>query len=624
MQRQAIEQGRQEALRATMADASVAVLPFRNLSHDIDNDFFSAGIAEDVLSRLALVPRLRVVSGYSSFAVKRDDATLGEIAAQLNAKLIVDGSVRQAGDQLRISARLIDTRTDSQVWAQDYDRQLDNALALQSEIASSVVAALRAELGLDIGNAPQMATSTPAAHEAYLRGRLLVRQRTPNSIRRAVDEFASAVRLDPEYALAHAELAIALELDTAFSERDAAALERIRFHARTAYALDPNLAEANAALAWVTPGAETVRYLRRAVEINPNYSDAWYWLYDFGSHALGLEERFEALMRAILLDPLSQPANWDYVFALVARGRVDDASKQIDKFDAIDSRGAILLRGLLQSLGGNTAQWFLAYLDAASDGPGELIYGNLVSWQWKWQFEQLGMVDEMLARDDVPMHDDPEFEVYFGDITRGIETAREMADANPDSWFAAMKLGQFLAHVGRLDEARPLLEGGWQRLGAPYLQGSHDLNSAILAESLIAARRAAGDDSGAQELLQIWQEGVRAHRAAGINTSYLGFYGVDYHEGITQWLAGDRAMALRLFEQAVEDGFNIPPPSAFQKDRHADPAFAKLLERQEAIKRRERHEVLAIVCDDNPYADVWQPMEITCENYRRELAATTQ
>ena len=624
LREQAVEEGRQEALQASVAGTSVAVLPFRNLSQSANSDFLSAGLAEDVLSRLALVPRLRVVSGYSSFAIQREDATLGEIAERLNAKLLVDGSVRQVGEQLRISLRLIDTRTDSQVWAQDYDRRLENVLALQSEIASSVVAALRAEIGLDIGDAPDVATSTPAAHEAYLRGRLLVRQRTPNAIRRAVEEFELAARLDPGYALAHAELAIALELDSAYSEQDAALKDRIRFHAGKAYEIDPNLAEANAAQAWVAEDEDTLRYLRRAVELNPNYSDAWYWIYVFGSSDLGLEERFDALEQSIRIDPLSQPANWDYVLALIARNRIKEATAQVDKYASLDSRGAILLRGLLESLGGNTAQWFLGYLEAASGGPEELIFGTLISWQWKWQFEQLGMVDEMLARNEGAMHDDPEFDVYFGDMARGIEEARATARAHPESWFAAMKLGQFLAHAGRLDEARPLLERGWQQLGASYLQGSHDLNSAILAESLIAARTAVGDDKGAQDLLAIWQEGIRKHRAAGITNSYLGFYGVDYHEGVARWLAGDRAGALRHFEQAVEDGFNIPPPSAFQKDRHADPAFAKLLERQDEIRRRERHEVLAIVCNGNPYADVWQPMETTCENYRRELAGATQ
>jgi TolB-like protein len=614
-----MEQARLDALHMSLAEASVAVLPFRSLGAGPGDDFLSAGIAEEVLSSLALVPRLRVISGHSSFAIQSENATVPELAERLNATLLVGGSIRKVGETLRISARLIDARSDSQLWAQDFDRRHEDVLALQSEISEAIVVALQTELGLDIGEAPELAFATsPQAHEAYLRGRLLVRQRTPNAVERAVEEFDTATRLDPEYALAHAELAIAIKLDEFFQDEDEAARERLRFHAERAYELDPDLAEANAAMAWLSDdGNDMLTYLRRAVEINPNYSDAWYWMFSLGGVRLGLRERFDALETAVRIDPLSQPANWDYIYALISRNRPDDARAQIDKYESLDARGAIFLRGVLASLGGHTSEWTFGYLKAASSGSDDLIFGRLVSWQWVWHLEHLGLIDEMLARRDSV---GPDIDAYFGDTARGIEQARNAVAERPDDWFRALHFGQILAHVGRLQEARPFLERGWQQLGETYLRSRNDLNSAILADSLIAARRAAGDTEGADRILAIWREGIKAHRAAGITATYEGWYGIDYHDGVVSWLTGDRQKALRLLRQAVEDGFTIPPRSAYQEARYSDPAFARLLDRQNEIHTRERHKVLAIVCSDNPYAEVWQPLDKTCETYRAELA----
>lgn len=617
-----IEQARLDALKMSLAEASVAVLPFRSLGADPEDEFLSAGIAEEVLSSLALVPRLRVISGHSSFAIQSETATVPELAERLNATLLVGGSVRKVGEELRISARLIDARSDSQLWAQDFDRRHEDVLALQSEISAAIVTALQTELGLDIGEAPAtVSVVSPEAHEAYLRGRLLVRRRTPNAVERAVEEFETATRLDPGYALAHAELAIAIKLDRFFQDEDEAARERFRFHAERAYELDPDLAEANAAMAWLRDdGEDKLTYLRRAVEINPNYSDAWYWMFSLGGVHLGLQERFDALGTAVRIDPLSQPANWDYIYALISRNRPDDARAQIDKYESLDARGAIFLRGVLASLGGHTSEWTFGYLKAASSGSDDLIFGRLVRWQWVWHFEHLGLVDEMLAHQDTV---GPDIDVYYGETSRGIENARNAVAEQPDDWFMAMRFGEFLAHAGRLEEARPFLERGWQQLGEAYLRSRNDTNSAVLADALIAARRAAGDTDGADRILAIWRNGIKEHRAAGITATYEGWHGIDYHDGVVSWLTGDRQKALRLLGQAVEDGFTIPPPSAYQ-ERYSDPAFARLLDRQEEIQTRERHKVLAVVCNNNPYADVWQPLGKTCETYRAELAGGSE
>jgi TolB-like protein len=621
MQAEVAEKARQEALAASPADPAIAVLSFDNQSDDTANEFLAAGISENVLSRLSLVPRLRVISGYSSFSVKEQAQSIADISERLNATWLVDGSVRRFGEQLKVSARLIDARTDSLLWAEEFIHVRDDPLAMESLISAAVVDALRSELGADIGVVPESgARPVPVAHEAYLRGRLLVRQRTPSAIGRAIEEFDAAVELDPDYALAHAELAIAIALGGQFVPDDEAQQQRARFHARRAYELDPELAESNAARAWFSESGETkLRMLHRAVELNPNYSDAWYWLYALGSTPMGLEEGFQALENAVRIDPLSQPASWDYVLALIARNRVDQAAIQIHKHESLDPRGAILLRGVLESLGGNASAWFLAYLEAASAGTEELMFGNLIGWQWKWQLERLGLIEEMLARQRQGDMMDLEFEVYFGDAEKAIEQARQMVDRDPEAWFERMRLGLYLAHVGELAEARPYLELGWKSLDGPnYLKSRNDFNSAALAESLIAARRDGNDTVGAEEILAIWKEGIKRHRAAGVTATFHSFYSIDYHDGVVAWLEGDRERSLGLLRRAVDDGFSLAPPSEFQRDRYNDPEFAALFERQAQIQARERRKVLSVVCNDNPYAEVWQPMDVTCERYREE------
>ncbi len=191
-------------------DSSIAVLAFENMSGDPEQEYFSDGIAEELLNALAREPRLRVISRSSSFAFKGRGLDIPTIAKQLNVAHVVEGSVRKAGDRIRITAQLIEAQSDSHLWSETYDRDLVDIFAVQDEISSAIVAAMTERMGLEGETASRGTVVVDRqAHEAYLRGRYLVVQRTGPSIRAARREFESAVEFEPDYALAHAELAIA-------------------------------------------------------------------------------------------------------------------------------------------------------------------------------------------------------------------------------------------------------------------------------------------------------------------------------------------------------------------------------------------------------------------------------
>jgi len=173
------------------------------MSDDAGNEYFSDGIAEELLNLLARIPRLRVISQSSSFSFKGKDFTIPQIAERLNVGFVLEGSVRKSGKQLRITAQLIEARSDTHLWSQTYDRTLDDVFAIQDEISAAIVDALKGQLKLEIGAVPKAAgTANAEAHDTVLRGRYLVAQRKPRSPVLAAAEFEKAVLLDPGFALA--------------------------------------------------------------------------------------------------------------------------------------------------------------------------------------------------------------------------------------------------------------------------------------------------------------------------------------------------------------------------------------------------------------------------------------
>jgi serine/threonine protein kinase/Tfp pilus assembly protein PilF len=291
--------------------ASVAVLPFRNMSNDAENAFFSDGIAEDLIDALARVEGLRVASRASTFRFRDSPDALKETAMALGVAAVVEGSVRRAGTKLRVSARLVDAASGFQLWSDKYDREMADVFEIQDEIVGALVAALAPALLADARAVVRRPTDNLEAYECYLRGRHYWHQRSPSTLRLAIQSFEQAIGLDPEYALAYAGLADSWALYRPYGwlPIDACRPQAERAVGQ-AMALGPDLAEVQFAQAlhilyfhrhW--RAAEP--HFARAVELNPRWSlaRAFYGVFLAGNYRAD-EARVQAAA-AIELDPLS-------------------------------------------------------------------------------------------------------------------------------------------------------------------------------------------------------------------------------------------------------------------------------------------------------------------------------
>jgi TolB-like protein/DNA-binding winged helix-turn-helix (wHTH) protein/Flp pilus assembly protein TadD len=291
---------------------SIAVLPLRNLSSDAEQEYFSEGLTDALIARLAAVEGLRVISRTSAMRYKDSRKPLPVIAKELNVDAVLEGSVLRADGKVRITAQLIEGATDRHVWARSYERDHRDILDLQNDVARDIAESIRMKMGPAAGVGPARARPlNPEAHQAYLLARYRWYTRRSDELLRAIADFQRAISLDPGYALAHAGLAdvyLVLPLLTATTQEEA--YPKAKHAAEQALALDPALAEAHNSSAyvkmylnWDFAGAE--QGFRRAIELNPGYATAHQWYSELlafqGRHAEAIAE----IRNALQLDPLS-------------------------------------------------------------------------------------------------------------------------------------------------------------------------------------------------------------------------------------------------------------------------------------------------------------------------------
>jgi len=592
-------------------EQSIAVLAFENMSADAEQEYFSDGISEELLNLLAQVPDLKVISRSSAFSFKGKDVAIPTIAKQLNVAHVLEGSVRRMGNRLRITAQLIDASSDTHLWSQSYDRELESTFAVQDEIAAAVVEAIKGRLELSGVPTPRAnATANPEAHDAYLRGRYLVVQRTQAGIEGAVREFEKAIALDPGYALAHAELAIATGLKGGLNHVDLVAT--MASHVEQAMALDPALAEIHAAEGyfwWIqTHEEKALSRFERAIQINPNYSIVYSWMATIHGSLGRYKEQFALLEKHVRLDPLSVVAASNYTAQLIARNRLAEAEQAIGRLQSISPWLAARARGALTSLGGKWANLVLSNLDALRLEPDN--QGIRVRLEGK--FAILGLEKEALA---IRARPNPWLLSVLGRSGDAIEAAEARLVEEPTSPNHRYMLGQTLADAGDYSRARPMQEEVWQQAGGRVAR--FGAVEAIDAAALIAIRRSAGDEAGALEVVAAIQDNVRRYREAGIvnGTWWRHRNRVDFEDGLASFLGGERERGLALIAKAVEDGDYIWPNLAYLQELYDDPGFVPIREMLESREARERKKFLDVVCTDNPYAAVWQPEEGTCEQF---------
>lgn len=307
------ERGPRSAFPAAAAppQRSIAVLPFANLSPDPANEYFSDGVTEEILTVLARLEDLKVISRTSAMSYKGSSKSLREIGRELGVATVLEGSVRRAGDRVRITAQLVDARTDEHLWAERYDRDLEDIFAIQTDVAERIADALRVQLTpRQRARITEVQKANPEAYEAYLKGLWFWNRRSLDNLRRAESCFEAAVEADPDLARAHAGCACAKVLQLHWgSEGDPDARDAALAEAERAIELDPNTPEAFAARAQVRifdrdwPAAE--RDFRRAIELDPGGATARQWYAEYLGCMGRFEEAFAEIERARSIDPLS-------------------------------------------------------------------------------------------------------------------------------------------------------------------------------------------------------------------------------------------------------------------------------------------------------------------------------
>jgi TolB-like protein/Tfp pilus assembly protein PilF len=322
---------------------SIAVLPMENLSNDPNQDYLADGMTEALITDLAKTGNFRVISRTSVMQYKRSGKSLRDIARELNVDRIVEGSVIKAGDEIRITAQLIDTATDEHLWAESYQRNLTDVLSLQEDVAQAIASEVKTQLGGSKGRLRPAYPVNPQAYEAFLRARQLAFQWSPESIERGIGYYKKAIEIDPGYANAHAGLAAAYGLKVLFGMASPSETWPLaRAAAERALELDDETESAHTSLGFVQAsydwnwyGAE--REFLRAIELNPgsvtaHHAYAMVCLAPQGR----LDEALAEIEQARNLDPLSAAVNLNVGDVYYFRREFEKATRQLRKTLELD------------------------------------------------------------------------------------------------------------------------------------------------------------------------------------------------------------------------------------------------------------------------------------------------
>ncbi|MBT8062769.1 MAG: hypothetical protein KJO85_08795, partial [Gammaproteobacteria bacterium] len=341
--------------KAPVNERSIAVLPFQNRSRNEDDEFFVEGVHDDLLTNLARIGDLKVISRTSVLRFKDTERPLPEIAAELGVATIMEGAVQRSGDTVRINVQLIDAQTDEHLWAEIFDREMtaNNLFAIQSEISQKIAMALKSTLSPEeqqrISDRP---TENLAAYNAFLRGRLLQSRRNSTDLDQAAIEFGRAVELDPEFALAWVGVADTAALRVGYSNLGVTQSLKIREEAvEKALALNDQLGEAHLSQAMIHSfherWEEAEASFLKAIDLSPNYARAYQWYADFVARwPARIKESLRLTEQAVSLDPLSSILQYEITEKLFFLGRFGEAEARLEKLIASDPEFPVFLTAM--------------------------------------------------------------------------------------------------------------------------------------------------------------------------------------------------------------------------------------------------------------------------------------
>jgi TolB-like protein len=382
------------AVTSSLPEKSIAVLPFVNMSSDRENEYFVDGLTEEILNRIAQINELKVPGRTSCFAFKGKNADLRQVGVSLGVAHVLEGSVRKAGDRLRIIAQLVRTSDGYHLWSQSFDRNVEDVFAIQEEIARSIADALSVELKIGGAGQAERATNDMSAYDNYLQARTLITQRSPGNMRNVIQLLEAAVQRDPKFAKAWAALAQAHALSTYYLPIDATeSLQNAENAARKALTLDGSLAAAHSALAdvlreryrWIEAEAE----YRKALDLSPGESETHNQYSALLLNVGHTDSALEHSKRACELDPLA----WN---PAARRALIHLCRDELSQSKEWTERSA-KIRGLF---GGFQVDLQLFYALSAKDVPlarSALAQARQVPWARPPDPKILDILDQVLA-----------------------------------------------------------------------------------------------------------------------------------------------------------------------------------------------------------------------------------
>ena len=329
---------------------SLAVLPLENLSGDASQNYFADGMTDELITDLAQISALRVISRTSVMAYKGARKTLPQIARELNVDAVIEGTVLRSGDQVRITAQLIEASTDKHLWSQSYEGELRDTLALQNRVASAIADQIRISLTPQEQAAlKNVKVVNPEAYESYLKGRYFWNKRTADGLKVALAYFTQAIEEDPKYAQAYSGLADTYTLlgDWQYAVMTPKeALPKAKAAALKALELDSGLGEAHTSLAVCLDGFDwdfdtAEKEFQRAIELNPGYATAHHWYAWHLSHIGQNKEAIAEMRKAEDLDPLSLIIKTELAELLVLAHSYDESIRQSRKTIEMDPNFAL-------------------------------------------------------------------------------------------------------------------------------------------------------------------------------------------------------------------------------------------------------------------------------------------
>lgn len=588
---------------------SIAVLPFADLSEDGSQGYFSDGIAEEILNVLAKVDGLHVAARTSSFAFRKPDKDIREIGRLLNVSTVLEGSIRKAGDRIRMTAQLINVEDGYHIWSESFDRKLDDVFAIQDEVASAIASAL-VDSFAGLEQKPASRTHDLAAFEAFRTGRLHWWRRSPDEIQKAITLFAKALEHDPLFAPAYAAMADSWMLLAMYGNLTAMkATERAMPMIEKALAIDPESSEAFAALGlarWQIGQRDAGESaLRQAIKLDENYIPAYLWLGGLLGDAGRLPEQRQILQQAMAIDPLNELLAINFAGNLASQGDFEAGKDLIQGLISLRPDSAALLRiiaGLAIKSGDLVGGWRYATQSYDLEPESPVVIETLAT---AWQVlgvddkaEQLLLKGLEIAGDNFSLQS-----TYFfllleqGRLEKAQQLVREQygdsVDGLPEQLqqFYYFQKSMISLMAGNRASARELIE----------LAISDDSDQAWSGQQVLfmtfssALQREAGNEALAEQRLASAERAVRRARINGVDDA-----DINYTESSINALRGKSEAALESLQIAYERGFRgiwMLGIDFRLQSLHQEPQFVAIKEKieRDIVQARTQVESFSIV-----------------------------